>query len=508
MVIPWVGIPLSSVLKRAEPQGKGRLRRVHDAAAALGDARPDGAGSLDWPYVEGLRMDEAMHPLTILAVGLYGKTLMNQNGAPIRLVVPWKYGFKSIKSIVRIRFVDKQPRDRVERSPIRSEYGFYSNVNPEVDHPRWSQAREKRLPAFFASHQTQMFNGYGDQVASMYAGMDLRRRTTELAASDCNPGCLARYGFGAALELTAMLESDSCSPPRQTLVFACAGSAGGAHLLRPHRPDQREPGRRHPAHDRHLGAAASCCSRWRSRRCGGSPAGTSLIQYRRMLGLFAFFYATVHLRSYIAFDQVLRVRYILADIAKRPFITAGMAAFLLMVPLAVTSTKGWIRRLGRRWQLLHRLVYCQRDRRLPAFHLEGQGGDRGAGLLRGDPRRAAGVPARLALPSGRQVPPPTCRRVTLYQRRSGAPRRVVWLPEFGPFTPAELPVSLNFGTSAAAKTVIVRFMHKPIKYVEKGLTYRRQGRLGRVRRAEQHQAGQHVHARSGPTCRCRSPGRR
>jgi sulfoxide reductase catalytic subunit YedY len=131
-------------------------------------------GSLEWPYIEGLRMDEAMHPLTILAVGLYGKTLMNQNGAPIRLVVPWKYGFKSIKSIVQIRFVEKQPRTSWSIANP-DEYGFYSNVNPNVDHPRWSQAREKRLPSLFASYKTQMFNGYGDQVASMYAGMDLKK---------------------------------------------------------------------------------------------------------------------------------------------------------------------------------------------------------------------------------------------------------------------------------------------------------------------------------------------
>ena len=173
MVIPWVGIPLSAVLKRAEPQGKA----TYVAFTTL--TRPSEmpgqrVGSLEWPYIEGLRMDEAMHPLTILAVGLYGKSLMNQNGAPVRLVVPWKYGFKSIKSIVQIRFVEKQPRTAWSIANP-SEYGFYSNVNPTVDHPRWSQAREKRLPSLFASYKTQMFNGYGDQVASMYAGMDLKK---------------------------------------------------------------------------------------------------------------------------------------------------------------------------------------------------------------------------------------------------------------------------------------------------------------------------------------------
>jgi sulfoxide reductase catalytic subunit YedY len=128
---------------------------------------------LKWPYVEGLRMDEAMHPLSILAVGLYGETLPNQNGAPVRLVVPWKYGFKSIKSIVRIRFTDQQPRNSWQVSQPR-EYGFYANVNPEVDHPRWSQASERRLGEF-RRRKTEMFNGYGQQVASLYTGLDLRK---------------------------------------------------------------------------------------------------------------------------------------------------------------------------------------------------------------------------------------------------------------------------------------------------------------------------------------------
>jgi methionine sulfoxide reductase catalytic subunit len=173
MVIPWVGIPLSEVLKRAEPNGRAKFVAFE---TLLRPAEMPGQHDavLEWPYVEGLRMDEAMHPLTILSVGIYGKTLMNQNGAPVRLVVPWKYGFKSIKSIVRIRFVEQQPPTAWNIANAR-EYGFYSNVNPEVDHPRWSQAREKRLPSFFANMKTMMFNGYGDQVASMYAGMDLRK---------------------------------------------------------------------------------------------------------------------------------------------------------------------------------------------------------------------------------------------------------------------------------------------------------------------------------------------
>jgi sulfoxide reductase catalytic subunit YedY len=174
MVIPWIGFPLSEVLKRVGPQGSAKyvafetLVRPSEMPAQSGFFQP-----LPWPYVEGLRLDEAMHPLTILAVGLYGETLLNQNGAPIRLVVPWKYGFKSIKSIVRISLVEKEPPITWKTQNAR-EYGFYSNVNPQVDHPRWSQARERRIGEFLR-RRTLMFNGYGDQVASMYAGMDLKR---------------------------------------------------------------------------------------------------------------------------------------------------------------------------------------------------------------------------------------------------------------------------------------------------------------------------------------------
>jgi sulfoxide reductase catalytic subunit YedY len=172
MVIPWVGIPLSSILKRAEPTAKATF--VEFTTLLRPSEMPgQNQASLRWPYLEGLRMDEAMHPLTIMAVGLYGKTLMNQNGAPLRLVVPWKYGFKSIKSVVRIRLVDKMPTTAwSEATP--SEYGFYSNVNPQVDHPRWTQARERRIGEL-ARRPTLMFNGYADQVASLYAGMDLKK---------------------------------------------------------------------------------------------------------------------------------------------------------------------------------------------------------------------------------------------------------------------------------------------------------------------------------------------
>jgi sulfoxide reductase catalytic subunit YedY len=172
MVIPWVGFPLGDFVRRMEPTGKAKY--VEFTTLQRPAEMPGQRTSvLQWPYVEGLRMDEATHPLTILAVGLYGKVMPNQNGAPIRLVVPWKYGFKSIKSIVRVRFVEGQPASSWNLSAPQ-EYGFYSNVNPEVDHPRWSQARERRIGEFFR-RKTLMFNGYAEQVAGMYAGMDLRK---------------------------------------------------------------------------------------------------------------------------------------------------------------------------------------------------------------------------------------------------------------------------------------------------------------------------------------------
>lgn len=172
MVIPWVGIPLSEVLKRVEPNSRAKYVRFEtllDPQQFPGQRRR----VLDWPYVEGLRIDEALHPLTLLAVGLYGEVLPNQNGAPIRLVVPWKYGFKSIKSIVKISLTEQQPLTSWAKSGP-NEYGFYANVNPRVDHPRWSQARERRIGDLF-KRDTVMFNGYGDEVARLYAGMDLKK---------------------------------------------------------------------------------------------------------------------------------------------------------------------------------------------------------------------------------------------------------------------------------------------------------------------------------------------
>ena len=176
MVIPWVGYPLAELIKRVEPMGHAKyvaFTTKLDTETMVGTHLP----MLDWPYVESLRLDEAMHPLTLLTFGLYGEVLPNQNGAPLRVVVPWKYGFKSAKSIVRVTFTERQPKTAWnEAAP--NEYGFYANVNPNVDHPRWSQARERRIgeDGFFTpKRKTLMFNGYADQVAGLYAGMDLRK---------------------------------------------------------------------------------------------------------------------------------------------------------------------------------------------------------------------------------------------------------------------------------------------------------------------------------------------
>ena len=178
MVVPWIGIPLADILKRFEPTSKAK----YVAFTTLKDpdqmpGQRSAFGSIGWPYMEGLRIDEAMNPLTLMATGLYGRTLPNQNGAPFRLVVPWKYGFKSIKSIVKIRLTETRPKTTWENAAPR-EYGFFANVNPTVDHPRWSQKFERRLPGTLFSPnriETRLFNGYQDEVADLYRGMDLKK---------------------------------------------------------------------------------------------------------------------------------------------------------------------------------------------------------------------------------------------------------------------------------------------------------------------------------------------
>jgi sulfoxide reductase catalytic subunit YedY len=172
IVVPWIGFSLNTLIKLAEPTSKAKyvaFQSFYDPKTMWSS----GMAGIDFPYVEGLRMDEAMHPLALLCVGLYGQVLPNQDGAPVRIVVPWKYGFKSIKSIVKVRFQEKEP-PTTWNIAIPREYGFYSNVNPEVDHPRWSQAKELRLGELF-KRPTLKFNGYGDKVASLYTGMDLRK---------------------------------------------------------------------------------------------------------------------------------------------------------------------------------------------------------------------------------------------------------------------------------------------------------------------------------------------
>ncbi|MCK5810084.1 MAG: protein-methionine-sulfoxide reductase catalytic subunit MsrP [Cocleimonas sp.] len=172
MVIPWMGFPLAELIKRMKPTSNAKyvyFETLHDPKQMPGQKSP----VLDWPYTEGLRMDEAMNPLTLMATGIYGKDLLNQNGAPLRLVVPWKYGFKSIKSIAKIRFMEEQPMNSWQKANM-TEYGFYSNVNPKVNHPRWTQRKERRIGEF-RKRKTLMFNGYSEQVASLYTGMDLKK---------------------------------------------------------------------------------------------------------------------------------------------------------------------------------------------------------------------------------------------------------------------------------------------------------------------------------------------
>jgi len=173
IVVPWVGYSFSTLAKLVEPTSNARYV-AFETSFDKKQMPLWGRAGIELPYVEGLRLDEAMHPLALLCVGMYGETLLNQDGAPVRMVLPWKYGFKSIKSLVKIKFVKDQPPTTWNITNAH-EYGFYSNVNPKVDHPRWSQAKEVRLPGFFKNTPTQMFNGYGDQVASMYNGMDLKK---------------------------------------------------------------------------------------------------------------------------------------------------------------------------------------------------------------------------------------------------------------------------------------------------------------------------------------------
>ena len=293
MVIPWVGFPLGDLIRKVEPTAKAKyveFTTLLDPEQMPGVRRR----SLDWPYVEGLRLDEAMHPLTILAVGLYGEVLPNQNGAPLRLVVPWKYGFKSIKSIVRIRLVEKQPRRPWERSQP-SEYGFYSNVNPEVDHPRWSQARERRIGEFF-KRKTLMFNGYGDQVARSVRGHGSEEELLEEIAD-----CRLQIDESARLQdcrfarCRRVARRSACSSPRsdrsRICVYGVFADTLGANPIDAITDETGTWTLRFLA----LTLLVTPLRKW----TGWNP----LIRFRRMLGLFAFFYGTLHFLTYLLLDQ-------------------------------------------------------------------------------------------------------------------------------------------------------------------------------------------------------------
>ena len=344
MVIPWVGFPLAELIKRVEPTRQREVRRVRDAARPEADAGPAASRVLDWPYVEGLRIDEAMHPLTLLAVGLYGETLPNQNGAPLRLVVPWKYGFKGIKSIVKIRFVEKQPPTTWnEQAPQRVR--LLRQREPEVDHPRWSQATERRIGEGGCSPSGDRrcrSTATPTQVASLYAGMDLRRSSTDgrrrrrqqVNAADRSrvPRWLV-YAVGlvpAVVDLHARRHRTSSAPIRSRRSSTTLGIWALRFLI-----------------------ATLCVTPLRQ------LAGVNLLRYRRALGLLAFYYAALPPHDLPGPRPGSRLGRDLAPTSSSaPTSPSAWRASSLLVPLAVTSNNASIRRLGgKAWARLHKLVY-------------------------------------------------------------------------------------------------------------------------------------------------------
>jgi sulfoxide reductase catalytic subunit YedY len=332
MVIPWVGVPLGALLARTEPTSRAKyvaFETLVDPEQMPGQRRQ----VLRWPYRECLRMDEAMHPLAILAVGMYGRTLPNQNGAPLRLVVPWKYGFKSIKSIVKIRLQETEPQTTWSQEGP-SEYGFYANVNPEVDHPRWSQARERRIGEL-TKRPTLFLNGYADEVASLYRGMDLRRYfwpcsrrrgraaspTSRWSRSVC---CRSRRSRSARRARTLGAN------PVETITHATGQWALRLLLATLAITPLRRVSRAGPSS--RPGGAARASSRSATPRSISRPSSCSA--------------------------SGLDLSALGEEVAERPYVTLGFTALLLLTPLAVTSTRAWQRRLGRRWLTLHRLVYA------------------------------------------------------------------------------------------------------------------------------------------------------
>ena len=341
MVIPWAGLPLARLLDRVEPMGGAKYVAFQ---TLLDPARfPGQRGSvLDWPYVEGLRMDEAMHPLTILAAGLYGRELPAQNGAPLRLVVPWKYGFKGIKSIVKITLTaDRPPSTWNAQAP--SEYGFFSNVNPNVPHPRWSQATEQRIgesgPAADAAVQRVRRAGRPP----------LRRHGPAGQLSEPAARNIRRHEEAALLKVDRFTKSVvllNCTVPVALLGWDAWGGRLGAN---PVNFAIRTTGILSL-----IFLVLSLAVTPASRITGWGWLG----QFRRMLGLYAFFHAALHFLLFFGFDRAASVSDTASEILKRPYLMVGMVGLVLMVPLAATSTNGMIKRLGpARWKALHRLAY-------------------------------------------------------------------------------------------------------------------------------------------------------
>ena len=290
MVIPWVGFPLADFIKKCEPTSKAKFiefTTLYDPKQMPGVRSP----VLRWPYVEGLRLDEAMHPLTILTWGCTAKSCPNQNGAPLRLAVPWKYGFKHIKSIVKIKFAEKQPLNTWQESAPQ-EYGFYSNVNPSVDHPRWTQATERRIGEFLR-RKTLMFNGYGDQVASLYAGMDLKKNYYGWAWGLDGlkiPDRVVRWVFKPVVFLASL-------GPFGWLVWAALTGNLSANPLS---DITNETG---------VWTLRFICITLAITPLRKLTGWNAAIRFRRMAGLFAFFYGTLHFLTYVDRRQVRRARF-------------------------------------------------------------------------------------------------------------------------------------------------------------------------------------------------------
>jgi DMSO/TMAO reductase YedYZ molybdopterin-dependent catalytic subunit/DMSO/TMAO reductase YedYZ heme-binding membrane subunit len=343
MVIPWRGFPLADLIRRVQPQASAKFvefRTLHDPVQMPGQR----SSVLDWPYVEGLRLDEALHPLTLLATGLYGKDLPNQNGAPLRLVVPWKYGFKSIKSIVKLRFVERQPVFVGRANP--GEYGCSTSTRKSI-----IRAGARRTSGVSVSCAGAI------PSCSMATAIRSRTSTAEWTCagttSDGHRNGPTRPG--AAPAGTPQLRLD-CAPAEATGLAALPHSAGVAPLARLQRRLTANP-IEFITHRTGFWALVLLCCTLAITTLRRLTGWNWLVRLRRLLGLFAFFYATLHFTIWLAIDRFFAWGDILDDIVKRPYITAGFTAFVLLLPLAITSTRGWTRRLGRRWQLLHRLIY-------------------------------------------------------------------------------------------------------------------------------------------------------